>query len=955
MSQPEEIDETVAMLPLGAGHGNDSEAIERSIWRPSNGHIKDSADNLKRVIIGKSTDKKRGALPQDVQPTQKKALVHQANRMGQHPSQGIGKMQSQIGTPIHRENPHTALPPPPTSGPLTKPSTPQYEPLSGISMIRALTALLEASSDMQPPTFKFEASKEAASHNFKLLQHHNFQLEDLLNEPYNSVTAYGSEFKSIALIESLLSNHHRWPAFKTRLEQGADFPLAALDEAVRQQDFAAAMQRGNHKSADKNLDFLAAALKQEVEKGWALIIKEADAPLYPRLELAPLGVAGHVGISASGEFIMKHRVTHDLSFPGAYSNESVNSRVLDDQLEPCMFGHALLRVIHRIVHSRIRNPDTIIWLRKEDFKSAYRRLHLKASSAITSAVTITFDNEKYVLIPLRLPFGGSPCPSDFCVVSDIITDAINDLMSNKDWDPNIVHSTYVSKIPTAKPSPIDIPFAIGRELSVTMPDNDDGAADCFIDDIITSAADIGDNLQRITAAPCTIIHALAHSPSSSTFIHRQNMIADDKNEAEGAPEERKICLGWILDTRQLLVILPEHKYIAWTSQTVAMIDQASTSNKELSSLLGRFENVAIIIPMFAHFLNNIRGLQIKAEQSSHNVRISKRVRDDLQLSLSFLDKAYAGINMNLITFRAPNKIYINDASEHGLGGFATHGRAWRWHIPSALQGRAHINLLEFLAQLISIWIDILEHRTKPQDCLLGMGDSTAAMGWLRRSNFRENNEADNEWLVKQQVARKVATIVLQADAVIYRQWFRGEDNVIADSLSRDCYFLTPKAHETFLLQTVPSQVPQSFKILPVPEEISSFVSSTLAQLPVQQLRCKPQKPSDLARSATGVLSSIASSWRNQSTSTDSLNSSAISLWRRTHKQFAKHPSLQDLEQIWWKAQSMPPSHMWLRPSGQTTGRTPDWTQMARHASSSRSSYVPTATKTGHETSKKPSP
>jgi hypothetical protein len=174
---------------------------------------------------------------------------------------------------------------------------------------------------------------------------------------------------------------------------------------------------------------------------------------------------------------------------------------------------------------------------------------LKASSAITSAVTITFNGEDFILIPLRLPFRGSPCPSDFCVVSDIITDAINDLMCNKEWDPNVVHLEYVSMIPAAQPSPIDIPFEQGQELSVAMPDNDDGAADCFIDDIIMCAMDIDDNLQRITAAPCAIIHALAHSLSSTTFIRRQNMIADNKNEAEGGPEERKICLGWILDTR----------------------------------------------------------------------------------------------------------------------------------------------------------------------------------------------------------------------------------------------------------------------------------------------------------------------------------------------------------------------------------------------------------------------
>ena len=86
--------------------------------------------------------------------------------------------------------------------------------------------------------------------------------------------------------------------------------------------------------------------------------------------------------------------------------------------------------------------------------------------------------------------------------------------------------------------------------------------------------------------------------------------------------------------------------------------------------------------------------------------------------------------MNLMTFRAPTKIYINDACEHGLGGFANHGQAWSWTIPEHCRGRAHINLLEFLAQLISIWIDIDNGSTKELDCILAMGNNSASMGWL---------------------------------------------------------------------------------------------------------------------------------------------------------------------------------------------------------------------------------
>ena len=919
---------------------------ESNITLPSNINIRDSATNLKKAITGKLNKQKRVVKPRiEDHPYKKVSLTGRAETQRIPPSQ-VQRTVSKLTS--------VKLPPLPAKTRPRRPENAGSDDIMDHDMVQNIRNLLKISSPMRPSSFKFEATEEAAIFNFKLLKTHDFHLERLLHIPPNSVTAYGSEFKTADQLEPLLGHHHRWQALQERLEQGADFPLAKISEETRQKDFDAAFQRGNHKSATTHLPFLASALKGEVEKGWAIIIKKEDARHYPKLELAPMGVAEQTGISATGEFVTKKRITHDLSYPGAFSGQSVNSRVDDSLLEPCMFGHTLLRVVHRIVHFRIRNPNKIVWIRKEDFKSAYRRVHLRASSATTSAVSIEFDNKLYVLIPLRLPFGGAPCPSDFCVISDVITDTINDLMENQAWIPADVHSNYVSHIPAAIAIKDDIPFVQGRPLSVTLPANDNGAADCFVDDIITIAVDVDDNLQRATAAPCTVIHALAHSSSTHTSVIRQNMIADDKNEAEGGPEERKICLGWLLDTRRLLVILPSHKFVAWTLQTNAMIKQKTANNADLSSLLGRLEHVAIVIPMFAHFLNNIRTLQITASTSDHNVRINARTKTDLRLSLIFLRKAEAGVSMNLITFRSPDKIYINDASEHGLGGFATHGRAWRWHIPSELQGRAHINLLEFLAQLISIWIDIIEGTTKAQDCLLGMGDSTAAMGWLRRSNFREAEESDNEWLVKQDVARKVAEVVLQADAVLYRQWFRGEDNVVADSLSRDCFFLSPIAHEHFLFQTTPSQLPRNFKILPVPAEIDCFISSTLARLPVQQLRCKPQKPSDLARSKIGALSSIASDWKNQSILTDSPNSNKTYSWQRSHKLSEKHPSLEALTNLWWKAQSVPPSHMWLRPSGQTTGRTPDWTLTVKCASSSRSNCEPTVIKTAHEKNKKSS-
>ena len=441
------------------------------------------------------------------------------------------------------------------------------------------------------------------------------------------------------------------------------------------------------------------------------------------------------------------------------------------------------------------------------------------------------------------------------------------------------------------------------------------------------------------AAPCTALHAMAHDTSSPTYVKRDNIIADDKNEAEGGPEEIKICLGWRLNTRSLTVSLPDHKFKAWTSQIDELLNQRSSSEKTLASVLGRLENVATMIAMMGHFLSNIRHLQIQALKKNHNVLLSNQVKKDLQLSKEFIKKANNGISMNLLTFRAPTTVHIGDASEHGMGSFASHGRAWSYSIPPHLRGRAHINLLEFLTQVISVWTDVLEGITQPEDCILCMGDNTSAMAWLRRSNFREKEENDKEWIVKQAVARKLASIVLQANAMLYTQWFAGKQNDAADSLSRDCYFLSPNTHKKFLLATIPQQLPQHFRIKPVPAEICSFITSTLEQLPVKKQRLIPQKPSELALGNVGILSCLASGSIPPCISTASQSSKGTSSFLPSARQSEKPPSHQEIRNKWWKEQSQPPCHMWLRPSGQVTGQTRDWTKTEKPVSYCRNNTV----------------
>ena len=161
--------------------------------------------------------------------------------------------------------------------------------------------------------------------------------------------------------------------------------------------------------------------------------------------------------------------------------------------------------------------------------------------------------------------------------------------------------------------------------------------------------------------------------------------------------------------------------------------------------------------------------------------------------------------MSISCFRSPNKRYRTDSCERGLGGFSHRGRAWRYELPPHLRGRAHIGLLEFLAQIVSLKLDIFEGNISPEDCVLMMGDSTNGMGWVRKSNFMEIGENIHDQVAKLAAARHLAEISVDHKIVVYSQWFPGKDNIIPDSLSRD-WHLSDDELLTLLTDLFPSLV-----------------------------------------------------------------------------------------------------------------------------------------------------
>jgi hypothetical protein len=217
-----------------------------------------------------------------------------------------------------------------------------------------------------------------------------------------------------------------------------------------------------------------------------------------------------------------------------------------------------------------------------------------------------------------------------------------------------------------------------------------------------------------------------------------------------------------------------------------MVIVEACSYDELETLVGRLNHICFIIPLARHFMSRLRWL-LQGARAGRGIRLRPQVLADLRLWLSFLLIAFKGISLNLISFRAPTHVFRSDVAEHGIGGgCGLSGKAWSLKLPPdcrvGCREGISLNLFEFLGGIISVWVEILAGRVQAGSCLLAQGDSTSATGWLRKSNFSDNNHP-----LQLEAARHLAFIILDAGVLLYSQWFAGKKNGMSDSLSRDTH------------------------------------------------------------------------------------------------------------------------------------------------------------------------
>ena len=625
-------------------------------------------------------------------------------------------------------------------------------------------------SPISAPPFNCQLSETAAEENLKLLENNEMSIGKVIKNSPFSPMSLGSEFKAVEILEPLMKRLPSWPTLRDSLKLGASCPIRQLDADTLARDFAEGLKQGNNKSAEDECEWVGQQFKNEVNRGWTLALPLRAAAKFTGGVYAPLGVVLQDTINEFGDIVPKKRLVHNMSKEGKISKCSANSRTIDEELESVSYGFCHRRVIHCIVKLRQENPTQKILLCKADFKSAYRRKHSAWEAIMLSLTSIKFENFDYLLASLRLTFGGTFCVSQWCLTSEAITDLANALLQCPDWDHHNLQSRWSHLVPKPVRLKNCIPLEKSRQMSVNVPCASKGQIDCFIDDLPGVALDTEDNIERL---PGSILLAmdLFTRQYSNYPLPRDEMVSITKLTAELGLAETKIILGWHYDTRRLTISLPTDKYVAWSAQLNKLLLKKQTNHNELKTLIGRLDHTSSVMPLARHFMERLRFAKEKtSDRPNMPYTLNRTCLSDIRIMKKILDKAQAGISMNLLTYRSPDAQYKVDACPKGMGGFSKTGRAWRLELPQHLRGRAHINLLEFIASLVSIWIDIAEQNTKPFDCLLAMGDSTTAIGWLQMGE----NMAVDDFQARTKVARKLASLMIDNDMYLYSQWFAGK-------------------------------------------------------------------------------------------------------------------------------------------------------------------------------------
>jgi hypothetical protein len=169
--------------------------------------------------------------------------------------------------------------------------------------------------------------------------------------------------------------------------------------------------------------------------------------------------------------------------------------------------------------------------------------------------------------------------------------------------------------------------------------------------------------------------------------------------------------------------------------------------------------------------------------------------------------------------------------------------------------------------------------------------------------------------------RKYAEIFIRHNCCLYSQHIQGAKNQVADALSRS-HNLSPSCTHSYIVSNFKPQVPTTFSIVPLPQEISSWVISWLQKVKELKGSEKEQRTRKNEHADDGVNTVQSPKMTMTSTYKSCPQNLEQDFLEPSPQPFEGDNFLDQTRTLWEQAQSKRPWQNWVRSLGQTWGTTP---------------------------------
>jgi hypothetical protein len=540
----------------------------------------------------------------------------------------------------------------------------------------------------------------------------------------------------------------------------AGVPLAGIFECSRSSTWSRE-RYDNHPPLAAEYESVREKLQAEEKLSFYIMLPRFLAYFIFGLHLSPLSFVWRKG---KGRACVDNSSTIGKDDDGA-PNASIPDPGTDDRDDECPAVHyasAFKRHVTWIWNLRISNPGVDILQFYDDVHAAFHRTLYHPDIGIVFA----FVFQEFLCIPVGSVFGARNSPSWWCITAEVRAHlaACGDF---SDTPLLLADRVELALPPTLREQRLIVPAQADRfhrgvpALQLGRPHQS-----TFVDD--TAQAELRENIRSSIHASEQAAYVLLGRPGEN---RRPSCISEEKWRDTASPLME--FLGFEVCTRTMTVRWPVEKRLALKQliEDKWMSLPCRLAPRDIASLLGTVRNAAFVAPLGNHLsirlqqcLNHAVARAGRASSKhrwwfTQEITIPPEVLEDIATIYRALDdnpthpvwQSYIGFLVD----REPTGRIISDASYEGIGGWSP-DVLFRWRLsrsdlihagfqmkhlkrnarePDIDEPGTHINVLEFVAIIVNLWLMIVVSRRHPAPIgghiFAVFADNTSALSWLR--------------------------------------------------------------------------------------------------------------------------------------------------------------------------------------------------------------------------------